>query len=322
MEHLHQPKVLGQQLHTHSDDASYHHRPKAKKQLLWAMALTGSMMVVEGISGFLTGSLALLSDAGHMLSHFFALSTSLFAIVIASKRTTNRFSFGLYRVEVLSALLNGLTLLLIVGYILYESYHRFLNPKPIAAGSMFFVAILGLLVNLVTVFILHRAEKGDINMRSAFLHMLADTASSFGVVGGAVVIYFTGRLQIDPILSVVIACLIAVWSWGLLKESILVLLESSPRHIDSKEVVRVLKAASSEIVDVHDLHVWEVTSQMYSLTAHILVDGSLTVNDCERVRKQAARILDGHFHITHTNFQFEGTVNRKNHHSKEECDGS
>lgn len=311
MEHLHRPKVFESSHHEHPhglEESPYLHRPKARRRLLWAMMLTGSMMVMEGIGGILTGSLALLSDAGHMLSHFFALGTSFIAILIAAKKVSNRFSFGLYRVEVLSALFNGATLLLIVAYILYESYQRFLNPQPIATVSMFWVALIGLAVNLVTALILHNVEKGDINVRGAFLHMLADTASSFGVVGGAVVIYFTGWLWVDPTLSVLIALMIGIWSWGLLKDSVLVLLESTPRDIKLEEVMTTLRNDFPEIMDVHDLHVWEVTSHMYSLAAHVGVDRTRTVFDCEKLRDRMSRLLDERFHITHTNFQFEGVT--------------
>lgn len=311
MEHVHRPKIFEiSEAHHHdhgSEAASYLHRPKARKRLLWAMILTGSMMVVEGIGGVLSGSLALLSDAGHMLSHFFALGTSFLAIFIASKKVSNRFSFGLYRAEVLSALLNGATLLLIVIYIVYESYQRFMDPRPIATGSMFWIALIGLIVNLATALILHDVEKGDINVRGAFFHMLADTASSFGVVGGAVVIYFTHWLWMDPLLSLLIALVITVWSWNLLGDSILVLLESTPRHIDAGEVISALKKQFHQIQAVHDLHIWEVTSHMYSLTAHVIVAHSLRLSDCERLRGDINHILDERFHITHTNIQFEGT---------------
>ena len=309
MHHHHHPKIFGiEECHDHHNSAElpYSHRPEARKKLFLAMMLTGSMMVVEGIGGFLTGSLALLSDAGHMLSHFFALGTSFLAILVAAKTVSNRFSFGLYRIEILSALFNGATLLLIVAYILYESYKRFLDPQPIATVSMFWVALAGLIINLLTALILRRAGKGDINVRSAFLHMLADTASSFGVVGGAIVIYLTGWLWIDPALSMLIALMIAIWSWGLLKDSVLVLLESTPHHIKPEEIMSALQKDFSEIVDVHDLHVWEVTSHMYSLAAHISVDRTLTVSDCEGLRDRINHLLDQHFHITHTNLQFEG----------------
>ena len=310
---MHRPKVIENSENHHYDrglgEADYLHRPKARKRLLLAIILTGSMMVVEGIGGFLTGSLALLSDAGHMLSHFFALGTSFLAILFAARKVSNRFSFGLYRIEVLSALFNGVTLLLIVAYIVYEGYHRFLNPQPIAAMSMFCVASIGLVVNLVTALILHNVEKGDIKVRGAFVHMLADTASSFGVVGGAVIIYFTGLLWVDPALSILIAAMIAIWSWGLLKDSVLVLLESVPRHIVPQEIVSALQKDFSEILDVHDLHIWEVTSQMYSLAAHVSVDRALTVADCEHLRDRINSLLDEHFHITHTNLQFEGVTN-------------
>jgi cobalt-zinc-cadmium efflux system protein len=309
LEHQHHPKIFEtEERNVHHDLAElpYSHRPEAQKKLFLAMLLTGSMMVVEGVGGFLTGSLALLSDAGHMLSHFLALGTSFIAILVAAKKVSNRFSFGLYRIEVLAALFNGATLLLIVAYILYESYKRFLNPQPIATVSMFWIALAGLVVNLLTALILHNAGKGDINVRGAFLHMLADTASSFGVVGGAIVIYFTSWLWVDPALSMLIALMIAIWSWGLLKDSVLVLLESTPHDIRLEEVVSVLRKNFNEILDVHDLHVWEVTSHMYSLAAHISVDRMLTVSHCEKLRDQINYLLDHHFHITHTNLQFEG----------------
>lgn len=309
MEHQHHPKIFEIEEHYdhhNSTELSYIHRPEARKKLFLAMILTGSMMVVEGIGGFLTGSLALLSDAGHMLSHFFALGTSFLAILVAAKKVSNRFSFGLYRIEVLAALFNGATLLLIVAYILYESYQRFFNPQTIATVSMFWIALAGLVVNLLTALILHNAEKGDINVRGAFLHMLADTASSFGVVGGAIVIYFTNWLWVDPALSMLIALMIAIWSWGLLKDSVLVLLESTPHDIRLEEVVSILRKNFNDILDVHDLHVWEVTSHMYSLAAHISVDCTLTVSDCERLKDRVNYLLDRHFHITHTNLQFEG----------------
>jgi len=269
------------------------------------MALTGSMMVAEIIGGILTGSLALLSDAGHMLTHFFALLVSFIAIKLASLPTRPNRSFGLYRVEVLAALFNGLTLLLIIAYISYEAFGRLLHPAPIKEVPMFLVAVLGLIVNLASAAILLDVGKTDLNVRSAFLHMLGDTASSVGIVAGAIVIYFTKWYIIDPLLSILIAVVILVWSWNLLRDSINILLETAPKHIDINKVIATIKEEAPEIAGVHDVHIWEITSQMYSMTAHLMFREDCPVSTCAEVFQRLNGPLLERFQISHVNFSPE-----------------
>jgi len=259
-----------------------------RRRLLLTMSLTGATMVVEVIGGVLTGSLALLSDAGHMLTHFFALLVSFIAIKLAALPTRPSRSFGLYRVEVLAALLNGLTLLFITAAIFYEAVGRLLHPSLIKELPMFLVAILGLGVNLASAFILLDVGKSDLNVRSAFLHMVGDTASSVGIVVGAILIYFTGWYVIDPLLSMMIAVVILVWSWNLLRDSVSILLETAPRHVDIEQVVATILKEAPEIRDVHDVHKEDVP-----------------VSECAGVFQRLNGPLLDKFQISHVNFSPE-----------------
>lgn len=305
----HRPKVSGQKdKHIHLtgfDELPYYHRPQARKTLVSALVLVGITMVFEIAGGILSKSLALLSDAGHMLSHFFALGTSYAAIVIAGRKTSERFSYGFYRVEVLSALLNGLGVFAIAVFIFIEGSKRLFNPEPIETASMFWIALFGLAVNLITALMLVKIEHKDLNIKGAFIHMVADTASSAGVVLGAVIISVTRWVWVDALLSIAIAGLILIWAWGLIRDSVYILLESSPKSIDPDKVAEGLINSFSEIRDIHDLHIWEITSSMYSFTAHVAVDAALTVTECEKIRDRINHFLDERFDITHTNLQFE-----------------
>jgi cobalt-zinc-cadmium efflux system protein len=269
------------------------------------MALTGSTMAVEVIGGLFTGSLALLSDAGHMLTHFFALMVSLLAIKLATMPTRPTRSFGLYRIEVLAALLNGLTLLFITGYIFYEAGGRLLHPSPVKELPMFVVAIVGLAVNLASAFILLGVGQADLNVRSAFLHMVGDTASSVGIVAGAIIIYFTGWYIIDPLLSLLIAAVILVWSWNLLSDSVNILLETAPKHVNIDEVISEIRKSAPEVSDVHDIHIWEITSQMYSMTAHLVFRDDCSLSECAKVFHRLNGPLLHKFQISHVNLSPE-----------------
>ena len=248
------------------------------------MVLTGSMMVVELVGGIIVNSLALVSDAGHMFTHCFALSLSFFAILIAARPAPNKHTFGFYRIEILAAFTNGLMLLGVTVYILYEMVVRFLNPEPIAAIQMLVIAILGLVVNLASVLLLTGVGKDDLNVKSAFLHMIGDTLSSVAVVAGAVVIHFTGWWQVDPVLSGLIAVMIGIWAFRLLRDSANILLESTPKHLSISQVEEELRAEFPEIENLHDVHVWEITSGMYAMTAHVTVGSHTTVNRVRGVR--------------------------------------
>ena len=305
MEYLHPPKSETHHLHGIEEDQRVRsHRPAEQRKLLFSMLLTASMMVVEFIGGLLTNSLALISDAGHMLTHASALFISFIAIRLASRPTRSDKSFGFYRLEILAALFNSFVLVIITFWIFAEAYKRFLNPKPIEGLQMFWVACLGLLVNLVTAVILHGSARDDLNVRSAFFHMMGDTLSSVGVVAGALLIFYTGWLWVDPFLSVAICFLILVWGYRLLKDSCHILLESTPRHIKPEEVAQAILDRIKEVRGIHDIHIWEITSKMYAMTAHVAVS-DIRVSESKEILDKINRLVEERFEIGHTNIQFE-----------------
>ncbi len=309
LEHPHCPKPVGEEPHSH-DDGHHHdhcrreHKPIEKRRLLIVLAITGAMMVVEFVMGLLTGSLALVSDAGHMLIHALAVGVSFGAISIASLPTRKERSFGLYRIEVVAALFNGLTLLVMTGFIYWEGIHRLFTPTRIATSEMLVVAVIGLVVNIATAIILMGVGKHDLNVRSAFLHMLGDTLSSVAIVIGGVVIVFTGLYVIDPILSIIIATVILLWAVKLFRDSLHILLETTPRHIKIDDVVATISATCPAIRHVHDVHIWEITSRMYAMTAHVVID-DINVSAAQAITCDICRLLDEKHDIEHATIQLE-----------------
>lgn len=277
---------------------------REQKRLLICIWITGATMILEFAGGLWTHSLALISDAGHMFSHLFSLCVSYVAIVIATREADEIRSYGFYRAEILAALFNGLTLLLIVIWIFYAAIQRMIHPTSIATAQMVMIALIGLVVNLSTAFILKSVSGYDLNVRSAFVHMLGDTVSSLGVVVAAIVIGFTGFVWLDPLASILIALVIAIWSIGLLKDAIHILLESTPKHISVEDLTSTLRQAIPQIKDLHHIHIWELTSQMPALTAHVVVE-DLKISESEAIRNQVNTILQQRYGITHTNLQFE-----------------
>lgn len=260
---------------------------------------------MEVVGGIITNSLALISDAGHMLTHLFALLVSLFALHFAAKPPTEKKTYGFYRLEILAALFNGITLFVITLWIFYEAYHRFMHPETISSGKMFIVALMGLIANVVCVYIL----KGDahehehsLNVRAAFFHMLGDTFSSVGVIIGAIVIYYTNWFIVDPIISVMICVLILIWSYKLVMESIDVLLEATPKEINIDNVIASLKQIPG-VDNAHDIHIWTITSGMYSMSGHIDTKDML-ISETTKLSKEINRILSENFKVGHTVIQF------------------
>lgn len=281
------------------------HRPEEKRRLRWAVILTASAMVVEVIGGIMTGSLALISDAGHMLTHAGALGVSLIAIHLATRPTSAERSFGLYRVEVLAAFFNAFTLLLISGFIAFEAWERLMNPRPILAWQMLGVATFGLAVNLLTALILYGVGKDDLNFRSAFLHMLGDTLSSAAIVVGAVLIHYTGWTWVDPILSVLICAVILIWAWGLMKESVHILLESAPSNLRVEQVRAGLRKRFDEIKEVDDIHIWTITSSMNAMTAYVELARELPLSRQSRLAHDMRHFVQKEYRVGHAVFQFE-----------------
>ncbi len=278
-------------------------RVQSRRRLVVTVVLTGVTFIAEAVGGFLTNSLALLSDAGHMFTHLLALLVSLLAVVFAARPATARRTYGLNRLEILAALFNGATLFLVSLWIFYEAYKRLMEPEPIATGAMMFIAVIGLVVNLLCAYVLHGSKHEDLNVRAAFVHLLTDTFSSVGVILGAVAISWTGWTIIDPLLSVGICAAILYWAFKLIGESVDILLEATPRKLDLQEVIEGLREIPG-VRDVHHLHVWTITSGMHALSAHLDVD-DLRVSETEELAQQAERFLRDRFNINHTTFQFE-----------------
>ncbi|HXN41667.1 MAG TPA: cation diffusion facilitator family transporter [Myxococcaceae bacterium] len=276
-------------------------RHSDRRRLWTALVLTAAIAVAEVVGGFMTNSLALISDAGHMLTDVSALGLSLVALWFAGKPANVKKTYGYYRLEILSALVNGMFLLAITAVILFESYQRFRNPEPIKLGPMIVVAAIGLLANLVALKVLHRRE--SLNVRGAFLHVFGDALSSVGVLAGAAVMWWTGWFQIDPIISAAISVVIVIGAYRLVRDAIDVLLEAVPAHVDLDEV-RQLMAQIPGVTAVHDLHVWTISSGIYALSAHLVVLDPMVCNN-DVILSSVKHELFDQFGIDHTTIQIE-----------------
>jgi cobalt-zinc-cadmium efflux system protein len=284
----------------------FHHRPPrlaAKRRLLIVIYMNIVMMVAEVVGGIWTNSLALLSDAGHMLTHIFALAVSLVAIRLAERGLTEEKTFGFYRAEPIAALINGITILLIVVVIAIEAVKKFIWPEPVQAREMFVVAVAGLLVNLAGAFVLRESAKDDINIKGSFVHLLTDLFSSIAIVLGGAIIIWTGWDLIDPILSLVICIVVGVWGVRLTLQSTHILMEGVPESVDVAELTRALSGIEG-VQAIHDVHVWEVSSGMYAMTCHVQVEDML-ISRTEPIRDALNRLLSDRYGIGHTNLQFE-----------------
>ncbi|NQU17072.1 MAG: cation transporter [Candidatus Saganbacteria bacterium] len=275
-----------------------------KRALLFAFLITTSMIAVEVVGGIVSGSLALLSDAGHMFTDSGALALALFALWFSRRPATAEKTYGFYRLEILSALLNGSFLVLIAGYIFYQAIQRIITPTPVEGGLMLVVAGIGLVANLASAFILSRGGKENLNIQGALWHVISDALSSVGVIIGAIIIYFTGFYLVDPIIGFVIAIVILRGAWKLVSEAVDILLEATPKDIKLEKVIEAIKKQISGVRDVHDIHIWTISSGLRALSAHVLVDDIL-VSDCSNVSKRIKEILRQDFHIEHATIEFE-----------------
>ncbi|QKF58528.1 cation diffusion facilitator family transporter [Aliarcobacter lanthieri] len=287
--------------HHHEHGHSHDHRGTDKKVLKWALGITLITMFLEFFYGFLSNSLALVSDAIHMFTHSFALIISLVAIIIASKVAPISKTFGYYRIEVLAAFINGITIILSIIWIVYEAYERFIEPQIIDIKMAMIVAIIGLIINIITGIILMQGDKNNINLKSAFVHMLSDALSSVAIIIGYVIIYYTSWYFIDIILAVIVAVVILKWAIDILKNSINTLLESSP--VDINEVKNFIEK-NDKVLELHDIHIWEITQDMYNMTAHVKIDKK-DLENYEDILHKINHNLKNKFKIVHTTFQFE-----------------
>jgi len=290
--------------HGHSHHGHHHaHMPGNKAGLAIALAITSGIMLLEFVGGLVTNSLALLSDAGHMLSDAGALALSLFAIYIAAKPPSARRSFGFARFEVLAALLNGATLFAIAGFIVWEAAHRVMEPPTVSGGPMMLIAGIGLLANLASAWFL--MKKGDVmdnlNVRSAYLHVIGDALGSVGAIAAGLLMYAFGWYIADPIISVIVSLLILRGAWGVTKMAVHILMEGTPHAIDAQEVQRSLLGIEG-VLDVHDLHIWTIASGLDSLSCHLLVEDAA---DGQSILQQAIVCLEEQYGIEHATVQIE-----------------
>ncbi|MEW4490853.1 cation diffusion facilitator family transporter [Thalassoglobus sp. JC818] len=281
-----------------------HHSHSASDQtrrLSVTMSLVFIYFLAELFGGLWTGSLALLADAGHMFSDMTALAISLFAAWMVSRTSTAQQTFGHLRAEILAAAFNGSLLFLVAGGIMHEAWERFMDPQPILGGPMLWIAIGGLVVNLISLKVLHGGHTHDLNMRGAWLHVMGDTLGSVAVILAAVLIYFFQWNWVDPLISVIVCLLILVSSWNLVREAIRVLMEYAPNDIDVSDIESHLQSLSN-IHGVHCLHVWTISSGLTALSAHVVVDSQCSHREMLR---EITELLKSRYRIHHLTLQIE-----------------
>ena len=284
-------------VHAHRETAA----ARSRGALSAALALTGGYMLVEIVGAVVTGSLALFADAAHMLADVGGLALALFAIWIASRPPTPAKTYGYYRAEILAALVNALVLLAVAVAIFYEAYERLMRPREVLGGPMLAIGALGLVVNLVGVWLLHRGAADSLNVRAAYLEILADAVSSFGVLVAAGIVVATGFTAADVLVSVAIAVFIVPRTWRLLRQAVNVLLEGVPAHLDLTAIEEAIVQVAG-VRRVHDLHVWTLTSGREAMSAHVVVDD---VRESERLLEALHAVLHARFGIDHTTIQLE-----------------
>ena len=278
-----------------------HDHAATRRSLALALALTATFTVVEVVGGLLTGSLALLADAGHMLADDFSLGIALFAGWLARRPATATRTFGFQRAEILAALFNGAALVAISIWIFVEAGRRFADPPEVEGGWLLVIAARGLAVNLAAAAILSRGAPDNLNVAAALRHVFADVLGSIGVITSATVILLTGWDLVDPLISILIGLLVLGSSWTVLRDSIRILLEATPAGIDAQEVGRAMVGVDG-VQEVHDLHVWTVTSGFPALAAHVLVGRD---DDCHARRRELEEVLRRRFGIEHTTLQVD-----------------
>ncbi len=279
-----------------------HTHGMARNSLRLAFFLTLIILIVELVGGLLANSLALLSDAGHVVTDIFALGLAWFATIQAERPANARKTFGYHRVGILAAMVNAVTLIVIAFAILLEAIQRFQHPEPVQPLIMFLAAGIGIVVNLIIGFGLLK-EANNLNVRAAMLHVFGDVGASAGVIVAGIIIFLTGWTIVDPLLSVGIAVLIAVGAWRILRETTDILLEAVPKGLSMPNLVRDMKSVEG-IQDVHDLHVWSITGNMYALSCHALI-ADLAPSDSSAILQSLNTMLSEKYHIGHATIQFE-----------------
>jgi cobalt-zinc-cadmium efflux system protein len=291
--------------HSHSHDHP-HGRTADRRAISIALALILAFMGAEVAAGLVAGSLALLADAGHMLTDAAALAAALVASRLASRPAQGQWTFGLGRTEILAAQANGIALLLLGIWIVYSAVRRLIDPGSVHGGIVLVVALVGVAVNLAATLVLARADRSSLNVQGAFLHVATDLAAFVGTAVAGALVLVTGWNRFDPIAGLLVAALMVRSSWSLIRDSGRIFLEAAPAGLDPGDVARTL-AADPEVAEVHDLHVWTVTSGFPALAAHVLVAPGA---DCHEARRRLQRVLEEQFHISHATLQVDHLARR------------
>lgn len=285
--------------HSHFGDIAR----QTTSRMAWSLILTLGFVFIEAGAGIIGNSLALLTDAAHNLTDVIALGFSWYAIRLTSHPADGRRTYGYHRAGILVALLNSTTLVLISLGIFYEAYRRFSNPPEVQSGILITVGIMAVIINLVTALLVRKGSEHDLNIRSAFLHLMGDVVSTIGAVIAGVVIYFTGANWLDPFVSVLIGFLILYNAWGILRDSVDILLEATPRDIDTARLVTDLKQVKG-VLGVHDLHIWSISQSLRTMSAHILTD-DVSISAGTDIQRQINEIVFHRYNIAHATLQLE-----------------
>ena len=290
-------------MHSHGHHHHHHHDGATGRTLGWSAAATVVFVAIEVGAGFSAHSLALLSDAGHNFTDALALLLAWFGFYLQSRPADETRTYGYHRAGVLCAFVNALTLVALSAWIIYEAITRLQQPEEVSAGIMLVVAAIGLVLNGRVMLALRQASRHDINVRSAFLHMLGDALGSAAIIGGAIAIHYTGWVRLDPALSIVIAALVVWTAWDIIRESLNILLEGLPRGLRLGDVTSGMCEIEG-VLDVHDLHIWSLGSSTHALSCHVLID-DVPPSASDAVLKRLNDMLSERFHIAHTTVQFE-----------------
>lgn len=285
--------------HTHFGEIA----KQTTSRLALSLVLTLVFVFIEAIAGFLGNSLALLTDAAHNLTDVIALGLSWFAIRLTAQPASGRRTYGYHRAGILVALINSTTLVLISLGIFYEAYRRFMQPPEVQPGILIFVGLIAVIVNVVTALLVRKGSEQDLNIRSAFVHLVGDVISTLGAVTAGIFIYFSGANWLDPLVSVLIGFLILYNAWGILRDSLDILLEATPRDIDTSRLVRDVLQVEG-VLDVHDLHIWSLTQNLRTMSAHILT-ADLPISSGASIQRQIHEILFHRYNIAHATLQLE-----------------
>ncbi len=299
-------KIVKENMDAKSSLIHSHLREAARQttvRLSLSLFLTLAFVVIEAGAGIFANSLALLTDAAHNLTDVIALGLTWFAVHITSQPANAQKTYGYHRAGILVALLNSTTLVLISLGIFYEAYRRFINPPEVQSSILIGVGLLAVVVNLVTALLVHRGSQNDLNLRSAFVHLIGDVLSTIGAVIAGVIIYFTNANWLDPLVSVLIGFLILYNAWGILRDAVDILLEATPRDVNIKKMVDDIIQIDG-VLGIHDIHVWSLTQNMRTMSAHVLTD-DLHISAGAEIQRQISEILRHQYNISHATLQLE-----------------